>query len=165
MTIKKDLNKLKQFCLHLNIQPSTDTFDNRIKLQKVIYLLKQFGLNLPYRFSFYKHGPYSPYLADIYYQIENYDDIVREDSFQIENSDIEKLNRAKKFLEPLVNDSEKLEFYASIAFIFNDMVFVYQEKSESVCIEKIKILKLELVEKYNLEKAISYLKSYDLIDY
>ncbi len=51
------------------IQEESDAgFRNRLKLQKFVYLgQEKFGLDLGYDFSMYKHGPYSPELANDYY--------------------------------------------------------------------------------------------------
>lgn len=46
-----------------------DSFDKRLKLQKIVYLLECLGVNVGnYGFSWYKHGPYSQELQnDAYY--------------------------------------------------------------------------------------------------
>lgn len=42
-----------------------DRFDNRLKMQKAIYLLQEMGVPVSnYGFSWYKHGPYSQTLLD-----------------------------------------------------------------------------------------------------
>jgi len=45
--------------------PSFDmnSFDDRLKLQKFVYLIQEAGLNLGYDFKLYLHGPYSTMLA------------------------------------------------------------------------------------------------------
>jgi uncharacterized protein YwgA len=45
--------------------------ENRIKVQKLVYFGKKFGLPLHYDFDFYLYGPYSSELADDYYNIRN----------------------------------------------------------------------------------------------
>jgi uncharacterized protein YwgA len=47
--------------------------ENRIKVQKLVYFGKKFGLPLDYDFDFYLYGPYSSELADDYYHIPNED--------------------------------------------------------------------------------------------
>ena len=47
-----------------------DTFEDRLRLQKIIYIAKHFGINLGYSFNEYLRGPYSPELADDYYELE-----------------------------------------------------------------------------------------------
>lgn len=46
-------------------------FDNRLKLQKYVYIGKLFGLSLPYSYNIYLRGPYSPDLALDYYKMAN----------------------------------------------------------------------------------------------
>lgn len=78
MEITKKTISLKDFVNYLNyhglidknsIQEESDRgFRNRLKLQKFVYLAQEkFGWNLGYNFSMYRYGPYSPGLADDYY--------------------------------------------------------------------------------------------------
>jgi uncharacterized protein YwgA len=46
------------------------TFKGRLVLQKTIYLLQSYGLNLGYTFSWYIHGPYSPELAKTAFRLQ-----------------------------------------------------------------------------------------------
>ena len=48
---------------------SLETIDDRILLQKKIYLAQDIGLPLGYGYSWYIHGPYSPDLTAAAYQI------------------------------------------------------------------------------------------------
>lgn len=42
-----------------------DDFDNRLEMEKIIYLLEEKGVSLgEYSFNWYKHGPYSQALLD-----------------------------------------------------------------------------------------------------
>lgn len=50
-------------------------FEYRFKLQKFVFLLRSYGLNLGYPFSLYIKGPYSPELARDAFQIEDWDKI------------------------------------------------------------------------------------------
>lgn len=46
-------------------------FSNRLKMQKAIYLLQEMGVPVgDYRFSWYKHGPYSQALLDDMYRVD-----------------------------------------------------------------------------------------------
>lgn len=53
-------------------------FENRLKIQKMVYISQLFGLNLKYEYDLYKYGPYSPRLAMDYYELaevpEKYND-------------------------------------------------------------------------------------------
>ncbi|GBE17519.1 hypothetical protein BMS3Abin16_00102 [archaeon BMS3Abin16] len=48
-------------------------FNNRLKLQKLVYLAEAQGIKLGYgnSYNMYIHGPYSPNLAEDYYKIDS----------------------------------------------------------------------------------------------
>ena len=46
-----------------------DEFDDRLKLQKLVYFARECGLDAPYNYNIYRYGPYSPSLAEDYYEI------------------------------------------------------------------------------------------------
>ncbi len=47
-------------------------FNNRLKVQKYVFIARKFGLSLRYTYSLYIRGPYSSGLADDYYEIDDY---------------------------------------------------------------------------------------------
>lgn len=53
---------------------SDDGFENRLKLQKYVYLAKRFGLDLGYHYNIHLYGPYSRQLTKDYYNL-NPDDV------------------------------------------------------------------------------------------
>ena len=54
------------------LELSARTFDGRLRIQKAIYFLKAFGYEPAREYSFgdYFYGPYSPRLADQYYELQ-----------------------------------------------------------------------------------------------
>ncbi len=49
---------------------NVNSFDHRLKLQKLVYIAKSLGVpKLEYDFNLYLRGPYSPELADDYYNL------------------------------------------------------------------------------------------------
>ena len=165
MTIKRDLIVLKFFCRYLGVTPSISSITDRIILQKIFYFLKKFDLQLPYNFNFYKHGPYSSYLTNVYYQLDNYSEIVRDDSYIISEVERKKLDLAKDFIDPFKNDAIKLEYYASVLYIFTDIFFFKSaEGIDTARINKIRELKPELFEIYGLDDSISRLRAFNLIN-
>lgn len=46
-----------------------DGLDARVKIQKIVYFLKQLGFGFDYEFDQYYHGPYSQALANDYYTL------------------------------------------------------------------------------------------------
>jgi uncharacterized protein YwgA len=47
-------------------------FNHRLKLQKYVYVARNFGFKAPYDYSLYIHGPYSSSLADDYYALDDF---------------------------------------------------------------------------------------------
>lgn len=100
---------------------SMGTFQDRLKLQKTVYLLQAFGVYLGYDFSWYLRGPYCPVLTtngfilqEIYDKVPN-----REVKFQNPKSQ----SQFEKFLK-FVRDKtvDDLEVAASIHYtkhVFN----------------------------------------------
>lgn len=92
------------------------TFKGRLVLQKTIYLLQSYGLNLGYTFTWYIHGPYSPQLTkDAFRLQEIYSEIP---AAEFTDSNIE--NRLKKFITFLSDrktDGDWLEQLACTHFL------------------------------------------------
>lgn len=42
--------------------------DHRIRMQKYVFLAKELGLDVEFDYNMYLHGPYSPALAETYYE-------------------------------------------------------------------------------------------------
>src|SRR4030042_5617520 len=102
-----------------NFEPSQfhADFNARLILQKTVYLLEQFGLNIGYYFSWYLRGPYSPSLArDAYELTKSYPEVqvVKFADFSKEERFCEFLS----FIKPIAKDYSCLEKIASIHFLF-----------------------------------------------
>lgn len=48
-----------------------DGFRARFRIQKCAFMAQQLGLDMGYSFNSYKHGPYSPTLAQDYYKLKD----------------------------------------------------------------------------------------------
>ena len=97
-----------------------DTIADRLKLQKTIYLLQEFGLNLGYGFGWYKYGPYSSDLvkdayAVLYAEKDRYKQETANWKFSKESK--ERFEEFKERLSHILNDPEKLELLASVHFV------------------------------------------------
>ena len=69
-----------------------DTFEDRLKLQKIVYIAHYFGVDLGYTFNEYIRGPYSPELADDYYELnESWNSKELKDLKPLEDEKMEKL--------------------------------------------------------------------------
>jgi uncharacterized protein YwgA len=60
---------LKLILDELNVSDNIESIDDRKRVQKAIYLGQLAGVQLGYRFGWYKKGPYSPHLTKDYYAL------------------------------------------------------------------------------------------------
>lgn len=91
-------------------------FKDRLILQKTIYLMQQFGLNIGYFYNWYIRGPYSPALTRDAYQVaKRFKDLppVRFASPQAEK----RFKEFLMFIEPKSTSHIFLEKIASIHFL------------------------------------------------
>jgi uncharacterized protein YwgA len=101
----------------LGMAPTMDSFDQRLTLQKTIYLIQQLGVPLGYHFSWYLRGPYSSELTSDAYA--NLDSEVPE-GWTLGKSLDAKLSKAKPFIDRIrkKRDSvQELEKLASVLFV------------------------------------------------
>jgi uncharacterized protein YwgA len=72
---------------------SYGNFDDRLKMQKLVYLLQEEGVNIGhYGFDWYKHGPYSQVLLDDMYIVDGTTSITLNYSPDTENRIVELKN-------------------------------------------------------------------------
>lgn len=99
-------------------KPDMSEFDNRIKYQKIVYLLQASGISLGYGFNWYIKGPYSSPLAHDLFEI---DDDIYEASKKIVFIDHDNIvSEMKKFQNKLGADIDNiiyLEILASLHYI------------------------------------------------
>jgi len=93
--------------------PNMSEFDNRLKYQKIIYLLQASDLSLGYGFNWYIKGPYSSPLAHDLFEI---DDSIFENSRSITFNNHEQiLNNIEKFKVKLGNNIENVDYLEVLA--------------------------------------------------
>lgn len=118
------------------------TFENRLKLQKIVYLLQAYGINLGYTFTLYHYGPYCLELMKTAYYVEDFAKI-KEVGF--EDTGVE--TKFKAFLEkitPYKNDVNWLEA-ASTLHLFKKL---YPSESKRELIKRVKTIKSKFGETY-----------------
>lgn len=109
-----------------------NTFSNRLRLQKIVYILQASGINLGYSFSWYLHGPYCSELTRDAYQITDFSK-VKEVGF--EQPSIEtKFEAIKTKIGDHKNNDFWLEVVSSIHFLKN----LYPNKSKADIVKDIK---------------------------
>lgn len=115
-----DLRLILSKCLSILglSRPNMEDFDERLRLQKIVYLLWAYGISLGYGFNWYVRGPYSPKLASDGYAID--DELFErggEVRFNNEEQVVESLNRFKEIIGEKINDPLYLEILASLHYI------------------------------------------------
>ena len=72
MTNKNELKNFIEFLSNkVGFTFNINNFDHRIKLQKYVFLAKEFGWNHSYHYNIYLRGPYSSKLAKDYYDLDD----------------------------------------------------------------------------------------------
>jgi len=106
---------LDLFLRELGEDSSIDGIDNRLRLQKAVYLGQLFGVDLGYRYSWYVKGPYSPPLTQDYYKLA--ESIADTRSGKVLRPDLsEKLRSARELLRvPTGVTLDKPQWYELLA--------------------------------------------------
>lgn len=97
------------------MEPNPSTFGERKRIQKLIYIAQEFGVDLGFNFTWYIHGPYSPDL------IKSIFDVMERNS-QVENIDlapdeVSKLSEIRDFLKEDIQSTETLELIGSLLYL------------------------------------------------
>ena len=88
---------------------SDECFENRLKLQKYVYIAQRRGLELPYKHGMYLYGPYSRTLTDDYYEIAE-----KPDLYAAAPPDLPPEFDREGFLGSIKNDLKWLEVAATL---------------------------------------------------
>jgi uncharacterized protein YwgA len=113
----------------LGLEIDMTTFTERKKVQKLVYLLKEFGINFSFDYNWYLHGPYSPGLTKTVFDVlERGHQVQKKDLSEKENRALEKL---RKFLGPSIESSDELELLVSLHYL-RDRAKEYDESKEAV---------------------------------
>lgn len=98
---------------------SMDKFENRLILQKTIYLLQSFGVDLGYPFQWYLHGMYCSDLTKQGFELEGVmgDIPPIEVKFQ-DDATQSRYNVFLEFMKDKKNNSDMLEIASSISYFY-----------------------------------------------
>lgn len=110
------------------------SFENRIKYQKIIYLLQSYGLSLDYGFTWYLKGPYSSPLAHTLYAIYNDNEIYDEyKNMKFKNDEeVDKtIQDFKQLLGEDIDNALYLEVLASLHYL-NKAIFPREVDEEEL---------------------------------
>lgn len=97
---------------------SMDTFGDRLRLQKFIYLLQAFDVYLGYDYSWYLRGPYCSNLAACAFALRDIYDHVPDTSISFPNGRVQRrFADFKRFIRGREKDNDFLEIAASLHFL------------------------------------------------
>jgi uncharacterized protein YwgA len=91
-----------------------DSFTERKRIQKMIYLLKQFGAELPFGYTWYLHGPYSPELTRTLFAGADLD---LSGDIAIDKSILQNVNQLRNFLADDFYSVDALELIVSLIYL------------------------------------------------
>lgn len=95
------------------------SFDERLILQKTVYLMQEFGLFIGYNYSWYLRGPYSPSLSkDAYNLLNKYEQLPK--VVFTDSINETKFNVFIDFINDHSHDGYWLEVIASTLFLYNN---------------------------------------------
>ena len=108
----------------LNLPFQINTFEDRLILQKAVYLTQVAGINLGYYYQWYLYGPYSPSLTRDEYAIDMDISSGLDESkgWKLDDISSQRLERIRSILttEPERDKlAKKLELLASVHFLIN----------------------------------------------
>ena len=110
-----------------------DEFDDRLKLQKLIYMIQSTGVYLGYDFSYYLRGPYCSKLAQMGFELtEIYDDVeIKKKRLFLDDKIENNFNRSIKHIQEL-KDMDGWEIAASLHFLHHSEKMDQKESVDKV---------------------------------
>jgi uncharacterized protein YwgA len=133
------LSRLFASLYELGINPTMTTFAERKKVQKLVYLLdKVFDLRFGFSYNWYLHGPYSPEVTKIVFDVVEGRQTVSADPKILSSEDLKKINQLKTFLGNDLNSTDRLELLVSLHFLVDCAKLLGLKREEVVSFLKSK---------------------------
>ena len=98
----------------LGLANDLDSFAGRKRIQKTIYLLKQFGADLKFGYVWYLHGPYSPELTRTLFNPTDADLGSERD---LSKTELKIANKMRNFLGKDLYSVDSLELIVSLIYL------------------------------------------------
>lgn len=102
------------FLQALGLGRDMDSFTSRKRTQKIVYLLKQFGADLKFGYTWYLHGPYSPELTRTLFNPTDDDLKLKR---ELTRSELDSVNRMRNFLADDLYEVDSLELIVSLIYL------------------------------------------------
>ena len=104
----------------LGIEPDIETFAQRKAIQKLVYFLEVFGVNLNFRFGWYLHGPYSSSVTHVLY--DNSEMLkMAPDPSALNSDERGKIAALRSFLGEDIRSPDTLELLVSMHFLLRSV--------------------------------------------
>lgn len=98
----------------LQLKDEMGTFTGRKRIQKTVYLLKQFGADLKFGYSWYWYGPYSPELTRTLMEPSSED---LKSKRGISRTELDVVNKLRNFLGNDLYSVDSLELIVSLIYL------------------------------------------------
>ncbi len=102
------------FLKALGLSDEMSSFSGRKRIQKTIYLLRQFGADLKFGYSWYLHGPYSPELTRTLFNPSAEDIRVER---ELTRKELDIANRVRNFLADDFYSVDSIELVVSLVYL------------------------------------------------
>lgn len=131
--IRKDVEQERSIIRILNALTtfSLDNFDDRLRLQKIVFLARMIGFNLGYSFDWYARGPYSPSLTKMLFSANEEGRLILE-SVTLQDSEEPIVQQLSEFLGEDVSDPRILELLASVWYFIRRASYSKGERNDLV---------------------------------
>ena len=148
----------------LGLEFKIDSFEDRLILQKVIYLSQTAGVNLGYYYQWYLYGPYSPSLTRDEYAVAMDISAGLDESagWKLDDTSRQRLGKMRAIFKEPQRDklAKKLELLASVHFLI-DRRQVSGANTKQIT-ETLKRFNKDFSEE-NVREALEELKTYGLL--
>ena len=149
----------------LEVNLDMDTFDNRLLLQKSIYLMQVFGVDIGYRFGWYLRGPYCSDLTKTGFEVKEHMGCSKVD-FALPDSIVKRIQFFKKWeteTKPeYMAEVEWLELLASLHYL-KHIAYIREGKSKDIVCSEL-VSRKSWYEMGHVEKAWEVLDQAGLIE-
>jgi hypothetical protein len=108
-----DARDVGAFLKALGFSEELGTFEGRLRIQKSVYLLREFGIDLGFRHHWYIHGPYSPGLTRELFSRAQPSGAPR----ALTDEELRAVNEMRNFLGEDLYSADALELIVSLIFL------------------------------------------------
>lgn len=111
-----------------------DEFDDRLRLQKLVFIARKMGYDLGYTFTWYARGPYSPSLTRMLFSAHEQGQLIIPD-VELTSDENEVVRELRASLQNDIENARMLELIASVWYFLKRKNYSNEEKE--ILIEKI----------------------------